>query len=124
MLRSRARSRVLIVAVLAGLTLVEAACGSSSPEAQLLNNFFRAARVRDNTTLANISAVSFNPRTEGTVEDFEVVSVGPERGVAVQISALADEEAKAKACSLFDFIGAGTFGAIYSYPPTVRLGSP
>jgi hypothetical protein len=97
MFRSRAHSPVLIVAVLAVLALGEAACGSSSPEAQLLNNFFRAARVRDNTTLANIAAVTFNPRTEGTVEDFEVVDVGAERAVAVDIKALIDEEATAKA---------------------------
>jgi hypothetical protein len=97
MLRSRAHSRVLIAAVLGALAFADAGCGSSSPEAQLLNNFFRAARVRDNTTLANIGAVSFNPRTEGTVEDFEVVNVGAERAVAVDIKSLLDEEAKAKA---------------------------
>ena len=91
------RARLPFAVALASLVLIETACGSSSPEAQLLNNFFRAARVRDNTTLANISAVSFNPRTEGTVEDFEVVGVGPERGVVVQLKELMNEEATAKA---------------------------
>ena len=78
------------------LGVFEAACTSAPPEQQLLTNFFRAARVRDNTTLGNISAVTFNPRTEGTVEDFEIVGVGPEQRRPVQIRALIDEEAKAR----------------------------
>ena len=40
--------------------------------------------------------MAFNPRTEGTVEDFEIVAVGPERRRPVQIRALMDEEAKAR----------------------------
>ncbi len=96
MSRSRAHSLVALVLFVCGLALLAAACGSASPEQQLLTNFFRAARVRDNTTLANIAAVTFNPRTEGTVEDFEVVTVGPEQRRPVQIRALLDEEAKAQ----------------------------
>ena len=90
-------NRFLAVLVIVVLALLDIACGSASPEEQLLNNFFRAARVRDNTTLANIAAVSFNPRTDGTVEDFEVVSVGDEQSRPVQLKALLDEEAKARA---------------------------
>jgi len=93
---SRAHSPVSPVLVVFGLVLLEIACSSAPPEQQLLINFFRAARVRDNTTLANISAVNFNPRTEGTVEEFDVVSVGPEQRRPIQIRALMDEEAKAK----------------------------
>jgi hypothetical protein len=93
----RARPLFLTLSVLAALVLTDVACSSSSAEQQLLTNFFRAARVRDNTTLANIAAVSFNPRTEGTVEDFEVVSVGQEQSRRIEIKALMDEEAKARA---------------------------
>ena len=96
MSNSRAHSLVSVILVVFGLAIFEIACSSAPPEQQLLINFFRAARVRDNTTLGNISAVNFNPRTEGTVEDFEVVSVGPEQRRPVQIRALMDEEAKAK----------------------------
>jgi len=71
-------------------------CSSASPEQQLLNNFFRASRVRDNATLSNIATVEFNPRTDGTVQDFKVVTVGPEERRSLQIQqALAEvEEAK------------------------------
>jgi len=96
MSRSRAHSLISLLLFVSGLVVFEAACSSAPPEQQLLINFFRAARVRDNTTLANIAAVNFNPRTEGTVEDFEIVSVGPEQRRPLQIRALMDEEAKAR----------------------------
>ncbi len=93
---SRAHSLVSLVIAVMGLAFFEAACSSAPPEQVLLTNFFRAARVRDNTTLGNLAAVTFNPRTEGTVEDFEIVAVGPEQRRPVQIRALMDEEAKAR----------------------------
>jgi hypothetical protein len=96
MTNSRTHSLVALVLVVVGVALFEIACSATPPEQQLLISFFRAARVRDNTTLGNISAVSFNPRTEGTVEDFEIVSVSPEQRRPVQIRALMDEEAKAR----------------------------
>ena len=34
----------------------------------MLNQFFRAARARDNATLAMMSAVTFDPREQGAVE--------------------------------------------------------
>jgi hypothetical protein len=94
--RSRAHSLLSLVVVGFGLVLFEIACSSAPPEQQLLINFFRAARVRDNTTLGNIAAVNFNPRTEGTVEDFEIVSVSPEQRRPIQIRALMDEETRAR----------------------------
>jgi hypothetical protein len=96
MSRSRAHSLVSLILVVVGLAIFEAGCSSAPPEQQLLINFFRAARVRDNTTLGNIAAVNFNPRTDGTVEDFEVVTVGPEQRRPIQIRALMDEEARAR----------------------------
>jgi hypothetical protein len=90
------RAVILQIPVVAGFALLLSACGSSSPEQQVLNNFFRASRVRDNATLANIAAVSFDPRTEGTVQNFEVVNVGEEERRTLQIKQLIDEEEKAK----------------------------
>lgn len=96
MLRRRIRAFVLLASVVGGLT-VPAACGSASPEQQILNNFFRAARLRDNTTLANIASVGFNPRTDGTVEQFEVVDVGAESRRTVDLASLIAEEAAVRA---------------------------
>lgn len=68
--------RRLVVA----LALLVVSCGGSAgPEQQIVNNFFRAARVRDNVTLGNLSAVSFDPRTEGSVSEFTIASVSAEQ---------------------------------------------
>jgi hypothetical protein len=85
MQRSKVRPFVLLAPVIGGFALLAAACGSSGPEQQILTNFFRAARVRDNTTLANISAVSFDARTIGTVQDFEITNAGEEQRRQLQI---------------------------------------
>ena len=94
---SRTFSALLLQApVVAGFALLAAACGSTPPEQQVINNFFRASRVRDNATLANLAAVSFDPRTQGTVQNFEVVNAGEEQRRTLQIKQLAQEEDKAK----------------------------
>ena len=78
--RSLRHPLVVIVA------LVVMSCGGATPEEQLLTNFFRASRVRDNATLSNIAAVQFNPRTDGSVQDFEITTVGPEERRSLQMS--------------------------------------
>jgi hypothetical protein len=87
---------LLHVPVITACALLAVACGSSSPEQQVLTNFFRASRVRDNATLANIAAVSFDPRTEGSVQDFDVTNIGEEQRRTLQIRQLTEEEEKAK----------------------------
>jgi hypothetical protein len=87
---------ITLVTLFSGLALLMVACAGRAPEEQVLTNFFRASRVRDNATLANISAVSFDARTDGTVQDFEVVNIGEEQRRTLQIKQLADEEEKAR----------------------------
>ena len=67
----------LTAPVLFILAVMVSGC-SSSPEQQLISNFFRASRMRDNTTLANISMVSFRPSEEGTVRSFDIESISEE----------------------------------------------
>jgi len=74
--------------------LIVVACGSTPVEQQILTQFFRAARVRDNTTLAGMSAVNFDPRTEGTVEDFKIDSIGEPQRRKLQLQEFADEQEK------------------------------
>jgi len=95
--RTKFRFYILLAPVIAGFALLDVACGGgSSGEKQVLTNFFRASRVRDNATLANIAAVSFDPRTEGTVQSFEVTNVSDEQRRTLQIKQLAEEEEKAR----------------------------
>ena len=72
----RAASRITLL--LLPLALLEIAC-SRPPEQQMLNQFFRAARNRDNTTAAMMSSVTLDPRTQGSIESFSITSVGPEQ---------------------------------------------
>ena len=74
--------------------LLFAACGSPPVEQQLLTQFFRAARVRDNTTLAGMSAVNFDPRTDGSVQDFKIDSIGAQQHRKLDLQQLADEQDK------------------------------
>jgi len=72
-------------------------CSSPPIEQQLLTTFFRAARVRDNTAMASISAVGFDPRTEGSVQDFTIDSIGAQEHRTLQLQQLMDDEAKVRA---------------------------
>ncbi len=96
MVRSKLSSVLVLTAMLGGMALFVAACGSSSPEQQLLTNFFRASRIRDNATLANLAAVSFDPRADGAVEKFSITNVGAEQRRQLQIKELTKEADEAK----------------------------
>jgi hypothetical protein len=77
--------------------LLLAACGSTPVEQQLLTQFFRAARVRDNTTLASMSAVNFDPRTDGSVQDFKIDSIGAQQSRKLQLQELTADQDKTRA---------------------------
>ena len=94
MSRSTIRRAILLVPVILGSCLFEFACSSPPIEQQLLTTFFRAARVRDNTGLASISAVSFDPRTEGSVQDFTIDNIGAQQRRTLQVQQFMDDETK------------------------------
>ena len=70
---------------------------SSAPEENLITNYFRASRLRDNTTLANIAMVSFRPSERGIVQNFSLTSVSEEqrRPMRAREYSIAFEEAVA-----------------------------
>ena len=76
-------------------TVFVIAC-SRPPEQQFLTQFFRAARGRDNTTVGRMSAVEMDPRTQGSVEDFSITSVGDEQRTPLTFKPLFEAEAKAR----------------------------
>jgi hypothetical protein len=88
----RARSLALLTGTLA---LVIGCSGGA--EEKVLDDFFRAARMRDNTTLGNFATVGFDPRTDGVVQSFKVVSAGEERTRPIPLKRYAQELADAKA---------------------------
>jgi hypothetical protein len=93
---SRFRATLSIALLLAPLAILAAAC-SRPEEQQFIAQFFRAARARDNTTLALMSAVPFTPREQGTVEEFEITQVTPEARKPLELKTLIEAERKATA---------------------------
>ena len=67
-----------------------AAC-SSAPEQPILNQFFRAARLRDATALRGFATVNFDPATQGTISSFDIESVSPEVRTPLAVAGLARE---------------------------------
>lgn len=76
-------------------TMLVVGC-SKPPEQQFLTQYFRAARARDNTTVGRMSAVVIDPRTQGSVDDFEITSIGQETRTPLTFAPMLEAEAKAK----------------------------
>jgi len=94
---SRPNSRWLIVPVLL-LTVVAMACGGGE-EKTLLTKYFTASKIADNMTLANIATVAFDPKIDGQMGSFSIVSVSEEKATpldlkkhAAELKAATDEE--------------------------------
>jgi hypothetical protein len=95
---SRPNSRWLIGPALA-LAVVAVACGGGGEEKTLLNKYFMASKVSDNMTLANIATVAFDPKGDGQMQSFSIVSVSELKVVPLELKqqaeamrAAADEE--------------------------------
>jgi hypothetical protein len=76
-------------------TVIVVGC-SRPPEQQFLTQFFRAAKARDNTTVGRMSAVEIDPRTQGSIEDFEITTIGEETRTPLTFTPLIEAEAKAR----------------------------
>jgi len=76
-------------------TMLVVGC-SKPPEQQFLTQYFRAAKARDNTTVGRMAAVVVDPRTQGSVEDFAITSIGQETRTPLTFAPLLEAEAKAK----------------------------
>jgi hypothetical protein len=60
------------------LTVVAMACGGGE-EKTLLTKYFTASKIADNMTLANIATVSFDPKVDGQMGSFSILSVSEEK---------------------------------------------
>jgi hypothetical protein len=88
---------LLAAASLSAPALVLTAGCSGSSEQPILNQFFTASRLRDNTLLNNLTMVLFEPRTQGTVTMFKIVAVTPEVRKPLTLKALASAHQAARA---------------------------
>jgi hypothetical protein len=74
------RRRSTSFVVLASFLAFAAGC-AVAPEEKILRDFFRSSRLRDNTALGTFATTTFDPRTAGQVQSFEIVEIGAERTV-------------------------------------------
>jgi len=96
MSRQRSSTRDRLAISLGAFTFALAAGCSGFSEQTILNQFFAASRLRDNTSLANLTMVSFEPRTQGTVTKFEILGVTAEQRKPLTLKALAQAHQAAK----------------------------
>ncbi len=98
MLRPKTSVYLLASMVLAVASL--SACSSANAsEENLVRQFFRASGLRDSQTLSNFATVSFDPKTEGTVSDFEITAVSPERSEPLRVIELSQAATEADAAN-------------------------
>ncbi len=86
--------RIAAALLLVPATLLVVGC-SRPPEDQFLKQFFRAAKGRDNTTVGRMSAVSIDPREQGSVEDFSIENISTETRSPLTFKPLFEAEQKA-----------------------------
>ena len=98
MLRSK-MSVYLLASVVLGIAGLNACSSANASEENLVRQFFRASGLRDSQTLSNFATVSFEPKTEGTVADFEITSVSPERTEAMRVIELDKAATEAEAAN-------------------------
>ena len=84
----RPRRPTVILLAVSLIVLAAVAC-SGGPEQPILNQFFTASRLRDNTSLQNFSTVAFDPQTQGTVTSFSVTNVTPEERTPLNVKTFA-----------------------------------
>jgi len=94
--RLRLRVSVLLAASLATLIPLFAGC-SGAAEQPILNQFFTASRLRDNTTLDGFSMVALDPQKHGSVTSFSITNVSAEQRKPLTLRTLAKAHDDAKA---------------------------
>jgi len=98
MLRPKA-SVYLLAPMIVAVAALSACSSPNAQEENMVRQYFRASGLRDNQTLANFAVVSFDPKTDGVVTDFDVTAVSPERSEPLQIMALSKAHSEAEAAN-------------------------
>lgn len=84
---SRLNTRLLVIVPVLLLAAIAAACSAGAEEKTLFNKYFMASKMNDNLTLANIATVSFDPKADGQMGSFSIVSVSEPTSTPLQLKA-------------------------------------
>ncbi len=96
----RPKASVYVLASMVLMAAALSACSSANAnEENLVRQFFRASSLRDNMTLANFAVVAFDPKAEGTVSDFSVTAVSPEKTEPLRVIELSKALTEADAAN-------------------------
>jgi hypothetical protein len=83
MLRPKRPNWFVLVPVLLVAAFVVASCGGGE-EYPILQKFFTASKLRDNVTLGNFAAVSFDPAKDGQMVSFSITNQGAEQSKTLE----------------------------------------
>lgn len=89
----------LLASMVLSVAALSACSSPNASEENLVRQFFRASSLRDSQTLSNFATVSFDAKTEGTVSDFEIVSVSPERTEPLRVIELSQAATEAESAN-------------------------
>jgi hypothetical protein len=85
------RSVLMLAVAVAAVAVVSAAGCGASGEQQILKRFFDANRMRDQSTVATMATVEFDPEEHGTVQSFSVETVSEETRAGLNIKQYASD---------------------------------
>jgi hypothetical protein len=83
---SRLNTRFWVFVPILLLAVIAVACGGGE-EKNLLNKYFTASKMADNLTLANIATVAFDPKTDGQMQTFSILSVSEPVSSPIELKA-------------------------------------
>ncbi len=97
MSRPNTTVRFFVIPVVILAAMVMASCGAGADEKTLLDKYFRASKMRDNLTLANIATVAFDPKIDGQMQSFSVLTSSEEKVTPLELKADGETLRKAQA---------------------------
>jgi len=84
---TRLNTRLWLIVPVLLLAVIAVACGGNADEKTLFNKYFMASKMNDNLTLANIATVAFDPKADGQMQGFSIVSVSEPKSTPLELKA-------------------------------------
>jgi hypothetical protein len=83
---SRSNTKLWLIVPVLLLAAIAVACGGGE-EKTLFNKYFMASKMNDNLTLANIATVAFDPKTDGQMGSFSILSTSEPKSTPLELKA-------------------------------------